>query len=173
MGHPSGDNAKQGKERNEKEHSFSCNRNLVDRDRIHLPRPRPCRKPRITDCRTDDLDFCLPGCDSNRNSLGRYKPEETGAISSAGSDQLPYKQRVSGSNPLSPRRVSGVVAQFWLEHRPVTPEVASSSLVRPARNPLFKERVSCFKFRILPRNCSSSQFKSKCSLQQFFSKQCR
>lgn len=26
----------------------------------------------------------------------------------------------------------GVVAQFWLEHRPVTPEVASSSLVYPA-----------------------------------------
>ncbi len=29
-------------------------------------------------------------------------------------------------------KTTGVVAQFWLEHRPVTPEVASSSLVYPA-----------------------------------------
>ena len=70
-------------------------------------------------------------------------PAETGqaglnsrAISSVGSERLPYKQNVSGSNPLSPttenRKRFGVVAQFWLEHRPVTPEVASSSLVYPA-----------------------------------------
>ena len=31
------------------------------------------------------------------------------------------------------QRTTGVVAQFWLEHRPVTPEVASSSLVYPAK----------------------------------------
>ena len=30
-------------------------------------------------------------------------------------------------------KTTGVVAQFWLEHRPVTPEVASSSLVYPAK----------------------------------------
>ena len=30
--------------------------------------------------------------------------------------------------------LNGVVAQFWLEHRPVTPEVASSSLVYPVEN---------------------------------------
>ena len=31
------------------------------------------------------------------------------------------------------KQTTGVVAQFWLEHRPVTPEVASSSLVYPAK----------------------------------------
>ena len=44
-------------------------------------------------------------------------------------------------------RPPGVVAQFWLEHRPVTPEVASSSLVYPANKPSLKERV--FRFSVI------------------------
>ena len=35
-------------------------------------------------------------------------------------------------DPTNKTKTTGVVAQFWLEHRPVTPEVASSSLVYPA-----------------------------------------
>ena len=35
-------------------------------------------------------------------------------------------------NLTNKNKTTGVVAQFWLEHRPVTPEVASSSLVYPA-----------------------------------------
>ena len=39
-----------------------------------------------------------------------------------------------------------MVAQFWLEHRPVTPEVASSSLVYPAKKTSHIERS--FRFAI-------------------------
>ena len=45
-------------------------------------------------------------------------------------EHRPYKPRVAGSNPVPPTK--GGVVQFWLERRPVTPEVASSSLVVPA-----------------------------------------
>ena len=84
-------------------------------------------------------------------------------------EHRPYKPRVAGSNPVPPTRnrlllsnggrslnntlinyptfisrdnmVCGGVVQFWLERRPVTPEVASSSLVVPASN--FKH-LQCF-----------------------------
>ena len=44
-------------------------------------------------------------------------------------------------------RPLGVVAQFWLEHRPVTPEVASSSLVYPAKKPSRKRGLFVFAVR--------------------------
>ena len=48
-----------------------------------------------------------------------------------------------------------MVAQFWLEHRPVTPEVASSSLVYPAKKDLhskvFFVYLSSFKESFLPK----------------------
>ncbi len=77
-------------------------------------------------------------------------------------EHRPYKPGVAGSNPVPPTMfgqmversngklvikdltiqqvnyltnnppTSGGVVQFWLERRPVTPEVASSSLVVPA-----------------------------------------
>ena len=87
----------------EKAYSFSGSRSFVDCDRICLSRSRSCGQPCITDGRTDYFDFCLPGSHSSRNPLGRQEPKEVRAISSVGSEQLPYKQRVSGSNPLSPR----------------------------------------------------------------------
>ena len=52
-------------------------------------------------------------------------------FSSVGSEHLPYKQGVTGSNPVSP---TGGRSSIWLEHRPVTPEVAGSNPVDPALN---------------------------------------
>ncbi len=46
------------------------------------------------------------------------------------------------------RKRFGVVAQFWLEHRPVTPEVASSSLVYPANKTFSLRRSFRFFYRI-------------------------
>ena len=56
----------------------------------------------------------------------------------------------------------GVVAQFWLEHRPVTPEVASSSLVYPAIKVLSKERTFSFTLQHVQgevnRECDKSEY---------------
>ena len=49
-----------------------------------------------------------------------------------------------GRSVARPGKTTGVVAQFWLEHRPVTPEVASSSLVYPAKRPSRKRGSFCF-----------------------------
>ena len=48
-------------------------------------------------------------------------------------ERLPYKQNVSGSIPLAPTIFLCLARWFsWLECRPVTAEVTSSSLVRVA-----------------------------------------
>ena len=53
-------------------------------------------------------------------------------------ERLPYKQNVSGSIPLAPTIFLSMARWFsWLECRPVTAEVTSSSLVRVA---IFKPR---------------------------------
>ncbi len=53
-------------------------------------------------------------------------------------EHRPYKPRVTGSSPVPPTTLSDGLSNtrgrssVWLERRPVTPEVASSSLVAPA-----------------------------------------
>ena len=55
------------------------------------------------------------------------------AISSVGSERMPYKHEVTGSNPVSPMQhvTYRGRSSTWLEHCPVTAEVAGSSPVVP------------------------------------------
>ena len=66
------------------------------------------------------------------------KPVLWGRIAQLG-EHRPYKPRVTGSSPVPPTRIKNEKvmrgrSSVRLERWPVTPEVASSSLVGPAKN---------------------------------------
>ena len=50
-------------------------------------------------------------------------------------ERLPYKQRVTGSSPVSSIFFTLVPWSSWLGRLPVTQEITSSSLVGTAKNP--------------------------------------
>ena len=64
------------------------------------------------------------------------RERKTRAVSSAG-EHLPYKQGVTGSNPVLPtsqcRTDHAGAWCSWLTRRPVKPEIAGSSPVAPAK----------------------------------------
>ncbi len=65
------------------------------------------------------------------------------AISSAGSEHLPYKQGVTGSNPVSPTKLIEnrirVISSAGSEHLPYKQGVTGSNPVLPTKKASFKE----------------------------------
>ena len=83
---------------------------------VRIPQ-RPPRKP-----------SCLLQNDLNlvpTRSAIKENRNRKGALSSAGSERLPYKQRVGGSNPSAPTKHNGAIAQL-VEQRTENPCVPGS-----------------------------------------------
>ena len=57
-------------------------------------------------------DFCRKSLSIQKNVVPLHRFLKERAFSSAGSEHLPYKQRVGGSNPSTPTQQAKALAQF-------------------------------------------------------------